>query len=319
MNYLNRFLDNLEARVPNKYWRILAYIGLINASKMMLCSLWSMRRIFWFQKNLLSRYGAKSWVIITGGAKGLGRGYSIEFAKQGFNIFVLDDDQLANEHLAAEIAAINPAVRYKSLKVDFTKVLEDDFFDTIDMQLRDLDVSVLVNNVGREKVMGDFEKISSHTVKEVTVLNIIPQVLLTHRVISKLLARPANVRSAIINMSSMTACHPSKHWQLAASTKAFNCSFSNALYEEYNDRIDVLCVKPGFVSTPQTSYIKGWGVLEVEDVVKASLQKLGRVRCTAGHWKHGIMEPLALTETMQSIFYKQAIEYQKNQHITKVV
>ena len=41
------------------------------------------------------------------------------------------------------------------------------------------------------------------------------------KLIGKFLARPKQFKSAIINMSSLTACKPSKYWQISSSTKAF--------------------------------------------------------------------------------------------------
>jgi len=44
--------------------------------------------------NLLKRYGQNSWVVITGGANGIGLAYAKGFASRGFNIFILDFDQI---------------------------------------------------------------------------------------------------------------------------------------------------------------------------------------------------------------------------------
>ena len=38
------------------------------------------------EKDLLSRYGKNSWVIITGGSSGQGADFALEFAKRKFNI-----------------------------------------------------------------------------------------------------------------------------------------------------------------------------------------------------------------------------------------
>jgi len=63
-------------------------------------------------------------------------------------------------------------------------------------------------------------------------------------------------------------------------------ALSNALYDEYSGKIDVLAVKPSTVSTLMTSNIKGFGVRSPEEVIAASLKQLGHSKETFGHWEH---------------------------------
>jgi len=100
-------------------------------------------------------------------------------------------------------------------------------------------------------------------------------------------------------------CTRRKDIQVAAASKAFNRAFSNALNEEYAKRIDVLSVNPGMVRTPMTKKVEGFGVVEVEDVVKDSLRKLGNLQETCGHWKH---ELIGESKFMHDLFYKRVLE-----------
>lgn len=311
MNVVNDFLNSIESRIPNKYFRLFGWIGLFAVGSKAMMLLYSMRKLFWFQKDLLQRYGVNSWVLITGGAKGLGRGFAVEFAKLGFNIIILDNDAQASQRLHHELSLINPNIKFKAIEVDFTKIYEETFFDEIDMVIRDLDISVLVNNVGKEKGVGNFERLTLSEVKKISILNILPQVLLSNKVIGKFLIRPKQFKSAIISMSSLTSCHPTRYWQLTAATKLFNIGFSCALSEEYENKIDVLAVKPGLVSTPLTGNITGFGIADVEDVVKGTLSKLGHTSVTHGYWLHALIAPFAVTKTMQAHMYNQVASIQK--------
>lgn len=40
------------------------------------------------RKNLIKRYGSKSWVFITGSSDGIGKALAISLAKIGFNIIL---------------------------------------------------------------------------------------------------------------------------------------------------------------------------------------------------------------------------------------
>ncbi len=58
-----------------------------------------------------------------------------------------------------------------------------------------------------------------------------------------------NVKSAIINISSITGVFPFRFTNLYSGTKAFNDVFSRAIEMEYFDKIDILSMTPGGVYT----------------------------------------------------------------------
>ena len=48
--------------------------------------------------------GENSWAVVTGGAKGIGRGFCEEFAKQSLNVMILDWDKNEGNKLAKELS-----------------------------------------------------------------------------------------------------------------------------------------------------------------------------------------------------------------------
>ncbi len=62
-----------------------------------------MWRIIRPTRNLLSRYGEGSWVLVTGGSDGLGRGYCEELGKLGFNIVLVGRDTEKCENVRKSI------------------------------------------------------------------------------------------------------------------------------------------------------------------------------------------------------------------------
>lgn len=79
-------------------------------------------------------------------------------------------------------------------------------------------------------------------------MNICPQVFLSRKIIPTMLEREK--RSAIINLSSVMAKAPSGSVVMYSTTKAFNEHFSRSIGCEFRKKIDVMALKPFFVSTP---------------------------------------------------------------------
>ena len=93
---------------------------------------WS--RIFWIPNDLIKRDGKNSWVLITGGANGIGRRFAIEFAKLGFNIIIIDKDEIGIEHLKNEIKNfIDRKIGFKGILADFKNIWKEDSFNKIDL------------------------------------------------------------------------------------------------------------------------------------------------------------------------------------------
>ena len=67
------------------------------------------------------------------------------------------------------------------------------------------------------------------------------------------------------------------------------------LINEYPD-LDILSVKPGSVSTKTTgSPAVGLLTIKVEDYVLATLNQLGSVNHSYGHWRHSLLANLLLS------------------------
>jgi 17beta-estradiol 17-dehydrogenase / very-long-chain 3-oxoacyl-CoA reductase len=288
MNKIYKNLDKLEARIPRRWFQTLGLIGAAAVGVKLLSLLCGLRRVFWFQKDLIKRYGENSWAVITGGANGIGRQFALELARRGFNILVIDMDKIKINTLAQEISEISSALGFKSIIADFQEAGNDHLWALIEKELEDhQNISILVNNVGLA-TLGSFDKIEYSKIKSLAIVNMLPQVFMSHIVIKKMLERPKHLRSAIINMSGMLAINPTGLFSLYGATKGFNHHFSKALSDEYKDRIDCVSIKPGFVSTPLMLGQKGWNVITPETSVNVALKQLGHTNDTYGHWLHSL-------------------------------
>lgn len=64
--------------------------------------------------NFKKRYG-EGWVVITGGAEGIGRAYAEYFAQKGFNILILDHNKAL---LAATTSSITRRFKVKMSTIE---------------------------------------------------------------------------------------------------------------------------------------------------------------------------------------------------------
>lgn len=238
-------------------------------------------------KDLPSRYGPKSWAVITGASDGIGKGFALVLAQHGLNVCLIARNSEKLEKVKTEIKNKYPKAEVMYIAADFVKSTAPGFFDSIDKQLEGLDVSILVNNVGIA-ALDFFEQTPETQLMDTISVNILPQVMLTRKLIPRLINR-TQYRSAIISVSSFSGIRPMPCDAIYSATKAFNDFFSRALSGEYCcTRLDVLSLRPLFVATPMTRMKPGLEALTPEECVEGCLRSLGRFSWTWGHYKHAV-------------------------------
>ena len=187
--------------------------------------------------DLKSRYGENSWAVITGGAKGIGRSNALYLAKHGFNIFIWDTDKTALEAIQDEIRLVNSDIKVIQVYKDLANGQEISFYKKLYDEAKDLDVSILVNNVGII-TYDTYDKTPIAKVAKMIKLNVIMPALLTSLFINKLKSRAK--RSALIITSSCVGFVPSPPMSIYTATKGFSRFLGQGLAEEFRGQIDVL-------------------------------------------------------------------------------
>lgn len=266
---------------------IFEIIGILFTLSLVLRLAFNLIKAFYPFKNLATRYGPGSWVVITGGSDGIGKGFARVLAKQGFSICLIARNPTKLNNVKNEIQNDFPQVQVKCITADFKDSLKPGFFDKIYDEVKDLDISILVNNVGIASI-DYFDKISENMIVDALTINIMPQVLLTRKLINKLLAR-GKYKSAVISVSSALGTKPTPYDSLYSGNKAFNDFFSRSLTTEFQGRLDVLSIRPFFVSTALNFNKKpGIDTLTPEECAEGCLRSLGHWSYTFGHYKHAI-------------------------------
>ena len=90
-------------------------------------------------------------------------------------------------------------------------------------------------------------------------MNVLGHLRLTRVILPQMLERKE--KPVIINVSSFTADFPLPIASIYSASKRFNNHFSNSLALELYKDIEVMSLKPLYVTTKLTHYVKGSGAI----------------------------------------------------------
>lgn len=230
--------------------------------------------------------------MVTGATSGIGKAYAHELSRRGLNIVLISRNLSKLEHEAKEIERLHGRLT-RIIQADFTGGLE--IYEAIKTGLKDLEIGVLVNNVGMlyTNVMmklldcENFEK----RLSDVINCNIMSVAQMTAIVLPQMVSRSKGI---IINISSVSDSRPFPFLAAYAASKAFVRSFSQALNAEYlSHGVTVQTVSPVLVESSMTDNIKYRSmVLNAQDFARQALDTLGLASQTAGCFTHAVQGAL---------------------------
>jgi len=196
-------------------------------------------------KSRYAKTNVEPWAVISGGANGIGKGYAMELAKEGFSIFIIDKDEAESVRTKKEIEA--KGVSCSFLTYDFgvlgSAPEAESLKSALDSCLKGRDVAILINNVA-EFQHQEFTKVTADTIFRASNVNCHGQAILTNHFLPKLMAR--SVRSAVISVGTNAAepQNPRYKFALYGATKSYNHILSSGIEECYGDKVDVMTVIP---------------------------------------------------------------------------
>ncbi|XP_072243838.1 17-beta-hydroxysteroid dehydrogenase type 3 [Leuresthes tenuis] len=269
---------------------LVVYYGvkLVLFSRMLFPKLW-----FPLPKAFFTSMG--DWAVVTGASEGIGRAYAFALAERGMNVVIMSRTKATLDQVAKGIGETT-GQRVKVIVMDFT---DETVFTRIEEQLKDLNVGVLVNNVGMLPTYIPCEFLDTEELDKTITKMINCNVKTMVKMCKIILPGMENRRKGVIvNVSSGIASVPFPLYTLYASSKVFVERFSQGLQAEYKDRgILIQTVAPFGVSTRMAGYQQTNIVtLSPEDFVKRSLLYL-----RAGDKTHGSVCHIVLGWLLQSI------------------
>ncbi|KAL7391218.1 hypothetical protein ABVT39_006145 [Epinephelus coioides] len=263
-------------------------VKLLLFSRMLFPKMW-----FPLSKSFFTSMG--EWAVVTGASEGIGRAYAFALAEQGMNVVIMSRTKVALDQVAKEIGDTTG----QKVKVIITDFIQENVYSEIEDQLRDLNIGVLVNNIG---VLPNYIpcKFLESAELDQAITRVINCNVKTMAKMCKIILPGMEKRrkGVILNISSGAASVPFPLYTLYAASKVFVERFSQGLQAEYKDKgIIIQAVSPFGVSTRMVDYQKtSMMILSPEDFVKSSLQYL-----RAGDKTHGSVCHILLGWLLQSI------------------
>tara|TARA_B100000315_G_C14534021_1_gene567562 strand:- start:458 stop:1207 length:750 start_codon:yes stop_codon:yes gene_type:complete len=227
-------------------------------------------------------------IIVTGGAKGIGKGIAKELIRNGAKVVVLDIDKIAIETLKKEEDTVY------CLACDITN--EKEVASTIDnVQQTFGRIDCLVNNAGvihNEPLINLFSKTDKkHSLdswERVIRLNLTSVFLVTLHVVEKMVAH--RIKGVVVNISSICAKGNTGQSAYSASKAGVNALTTTWAKELGSFGIRAVGVSPGFIDTESTKNSMKEELID-KWKKKIPLKKLGKVEHIASAVLFALQNP----------------------------
>lgn len=237
-----------------------------------------------FGKVNLKKYG--SWAVVTGCTDGIGKAYTEELAKRGMNVVLISRTLSKLEDQAKELEE-KYSIHTKVIAADFTE--QSSIYVDIKKQISELDIAVLINNVGMGYKYPDFlEDILSDEkfTNDMINCNITSMTKMTGIVLPGMSKRKGGV---IVNVASASGRIPTPMLTVYSATKAYMDFFSRAMQLEYKSKgIIVQSLSPYFVSTKLSGMRKSLMSPKPNEYVSNALKTIGSQTVSNGYLYHNI-------------------------------
>ncbi|EMF10945.1 NAD(P)-binding protein [Sphaerulina musiva SO2202] len=254
-----------------------------------------MASLFILPGTSLSKFGKKgSWAVVTGASDGIGKEYALQLAAKGFNILLVSRTQSKLETLATEIQQKHN-VQTKLYAMDFAANNDADFAN-LKTLVSELDVSILINNVGQShSIPVPFAETPEKELKDIITINCFGTLRVTQLVVPGMIQRK---RGLILTMASFGGIMPTPLLATYSGSKAFLQQWSTALSGELaSSNIKVQLVQSYLVTSAMSKIRRSSAMIpNPKQFVRAALGKIGRSGGAQGiaatstpYWSHGVM------------------------------
>lgn len=242
------------------------------------------------------------WALVTGATDGIGKAFCKSLAKKGLNIVLVSRTQSKLDAVAKELSE-EFKVQTVTVLVDFVNDDENSYKLRVARSIEGLEISVLINNVGKSYEMpAKFLEIEGGTDEQVSSIvkcNILSINNMTSLILPQMVERKSGV---VINLSSLSGLVAAPLLSAYSGTKAYIDFFTQGLEWEYRDEgITFQCLAPSFVVSNISKIRKPSFMVPTPDAyVKSALGRLGIESRTTGYWTHDLLM-LVLTRLPRAV------------------
>lgn len=268
----------------NFFYNSMATIGLFCLAKnaFNVCC-WFTKYILPLKNDLKTKYG-NGWVLITGGATGIGFNLADQLLNQNYKVCVLGKDEDQINKVVGFFEQKYPSCQVRGIIYDLNNpVFKDDEVKNLAEQLKvlDGDISVLFNNAGvnHPKMLIDQSTTEIH---EILNVNLIAMTYITKVVVDIMIKRPS--KSLIVGSGDLTQIFKLPGQAVYDATKNYMLSYLETIQREYPDKIDTTLLQMGPTNTDfiikEVGDRSGIMITNVEKRAKDALSKVGKYSVT---------------------------------------
>lgn len=196
-------------------------------------------------------------VLITGASSGIGFELSKIFAKKGYNLVLVSQNEHKLEKAASEIQLQNHNVQISIISKDLSDPSSpEEIFEQL--KQKKIQVDILVNNAGFN-VYGSFHEVNLENILDLISVNLLALTKLTHIFMKGMVERGYG---RILNLGSTGSFQPVPINTVYCATKAYVLSFSEGIADELKGTgVTVTALCPG---PTQTNFAKRADIEEVK-------------------------------------------------------
>jgi len=234
------------------------------------------------------------WAVITGATDGIGKAYAKAFAKKGISVVLISRTEEKLKAVAKELEE-SYGVETKIVICDYSN-FDKTARDKVRGELADLDIGILVNNVGVSYSFPKyFHELKEEDVAALMEMNINSTTWMTKMVIGGMNDRK---RGAIVNIASASGMYTMPLLAEYSAAKGYVEKFSRGLNAEYSKKgVTVQCQIPFYVATKLAKLRKSFTVPTPDAYVKMAIRWVGQSDPVASpFWFHAfqgwVMESL---------------------------
>lgn len=178
--------------------------------------------------------------LVTGGAKGIGRGIVLNLADAGWKVAFCDTDTVVGEQLAASVGQTLCFLPGDvASEADVERIVQQ----TLDWSGR---LDAVINNAGiANPETGPIEELSLEQWQRRLDVNLTGPFLMTRHSVSHL----RKTKGSIVNMASTRALQSEPDTEAYAATKGGIVALTHALAVSLGPDIRVNCISPGWIDT----------------------------------------------------------------------
>ncbi|KAJ5993942.1 hypothetical protein N7451_009666 [Penicillium sp. IBT 35674x] len=209
---LSQWPSHLPAGLPT----VGALLLLATGGLAIACKVWTFVRVllslFVLPGKPLRSFGPPgSWAVVTGASDGLGKEFALQLARAKFNIVLVSRTESKLIALGEEITKQFPAVQTKTLAMDFSKNADEDYA-ALSKLVSDLDVSILVNNVGQShSIPVPFAQTPASEMADIITINCTGTLRVTQLVVPGMIQRHRGLVLTMGSFGGLLPTPPARH------------------------------------------------------------------------------------------------------------